>query len=255
MRSKKPCASSVSSSVVKLPAATVLAGQHPDHYHRYLEETFPPHSRRVEYFTPHHRKVHEMEGEKSGNLVAKWRAGDQRAADELFRRYADRLVTLARSKLPARLFRRVDAEDVVQSVYRSFFAGARDGQYDPRQGGDLWRLLVAITLHKLYQQVRRNTAGKRDVQREHGFAASTDLDSLTDRVLAHEPSPIEAVALTDQLEMVMRRLEPQHRRILELRLQGYNLHEIAAQTRRCERTVRRVLDGIKEHLQHWQAQD
>src|SRR6516165_5313580 len=76
-------------------------------------------------------------------------------ADELFRRYAGRLIALARSRLPRKLGQHVDPEDVVHSAYRSFFSAARDGRYDARQGNDLWQLLVTFTLHKLYRQVER----------------------------------------------------------------------------------------------------
>src|SRR6202022_1988105 len=110
-----------------------------------------------------------MDNERSGNLVARWRAGDQQAAAELFQRYADRLIALARSRLSARLARTVDPEDVVHSAYRSFFADPRAGRYDLERGGDLWRLLVAITLHKLYHQVDRSKAAKRNVDREVSF--------------------------------------------------------------------------------------
>jgi hypothetical protein len=33
-----------------------------------------------------------MQDDWSGDLMARWQAGDQEAADELFRRYASRLV-------------------------------------------------------------------------------------------------------------------------------------------------------------------
>ena len=45
-------------------------------------------------------------GEKTDDsLLARCRNGDQQAAAELFRRYADRLIALARSRLSARLAR------------------------------------------------------------------------------------------------------------------------------------------------------
>jgi DNA-directed RNA polymerase specialized sigma24 family protein len=55
--------------------------------------------------------------------------------------------------------------------------------------------------------------------------------------------------LADEVEQLMRRLDPIERQILELRLQSYDLDEIAAATKRSQRTVRRVLDRVKEHLQ------
>jgi DNA-directed RNA polymerase specialized sigma24 family protein len=59
---------------------------------------------------------------------------------------------------------------------------------------------------------------------------------------------MEAVALADEVEQIMRDLKPLYRRILELRLQGYNIDEIAAATQSGERTVRRVLDQVKQQL-------
>ncbi len=106
----------------------------------------------------------------SAEIVARWRAGDQQAAGALFRRYAERLLALARSRLSSRLARHIDPEDVVQSAYRSFFSGARAGRYVLKRSGDLWRLLVAITLPKLHHQVERPPAGKRRYPREMQIA-------------------------------------------------------------------------------------
>src|SRR4051795_8567078 len=96
-------------------------------------------------------------------LLERWRAGDQRAATELYERYAGRLIALARSRLSGKLAARFDPEDVVQSVCRSFFARARDGRLVVGQTDDLWQLLVAITLHKLRRQVKHHQVGKRAV--------------------------------------------------------------------------------------------
>src|SRR5262249_18756127 len=107
--------------------------------------------------------MNENADERSGDLLARWRQGDQQAAHELFQRYAARLVALARSRLSSKLSHRIEPEDVVQSAYRSFFGDARDGRYDLQRGGDLWRLLVAITLNKLHDQMRRHTTKKRRI--------------------------------------------------------------------------------------------
>jgi RNA polymerase sigma-70 factor (ECF subfamily) len=187
--------------------------------------------------------------EPSAHLVAKWRDGDQRAAEELFRRYANRLAALARSRLPGRLRRRVDADDVVQSVYRCFFANARDDRYELQRGGDLWRLLVAITLDKLHDQVRRNLRAKRSLKREQDFRGDDSLFGMHRETLARTPSPLEATALAEVIEQAMDRLEPRERRMLELRLLGFSLEEIAADTKRSQSTVIRVLNEIRRQLE------
>jgi RNA polymerase sigma factor (sigma-70 family) len=189
--------------------------------------------------------------DRSGDLVARWRQGDHQAAAELFQRYADRLIALARSRLSAKLTHRLDPEDIVQSAYRSFFADARDGRYDLQRGGDLWRLLVAITLNKLHDQLRRHTTKKRAVGAEHTFGTEDSLLGIQPNVLAREPSAEEAVALVDEMQRVMERLPALHRRILELRLLGHDAEEIASETQVSRRSVFRVLDAIKEQLVRW----
>jgi RNA polymerase sigma factor (sigma-70 family) len=186
-------------------------------------------------------------------LVARWRTGDQQAASELFHRYSDRLVSLARSGMSAKLSQRIDPEDVVQSVYRSFFLNARDDRFDLQRGGDLWRLLVAITLHKLQDQVERHLAKKRSVKVELSFGHEAALHGIQADVFSRDPSPIEAVGLAEELEQVMCQQLPLHRRILELRLQGHNHEEIAADTRCSQRTVIRVLKRIKQQLEQLQS--
>jgi RNA polymerase sigma-70 factor (ECF subfamily) len=189
-----------------------------------------------------------MADETSINLLTRWRKGDQEAAHELFRRYAERLIVLAHRRLSDRMALRVQAEDVVQSVYCSFFVGARDGRYVLQRSGDLWRLLVAITVHKLQRQSKRHHARKRSVQRERRLDLADGLGGLPIPVLSREPTPEEAVTLADTLEQVMRRLDPTQRRIVELRLQGYGVGEIADEISRCRPTVRRVLDRVKQLL-------
>lgn len=180
-------------------------------------------------------------------LVQRFRQGDERAADELFRRYVGRLTALAQSRLSARMSRRIDADDVVQSVYRSFFVHARDGAYSLEESGDLWRLLVVITLNKLRSQVEHHKAGKRSISVEQSGTGNGSL-RLQPEAMAHDPSPAEALAVVEEVETLMQGLTPVHCQMLELRLQGYRLEEIASQVNRSERGVRRLLDKIKDRL-------
>src|SRR2546421_597587 len=186
-----------------------------------------------------------MHGETSAELLARYRDGDEQAAGMLFQRYVKRLTLLARARLSPRLASRTDPEDIVLSAWRSFFVGARAGRFSLRRSGDLWRLLVSITLHKLYHQVRHHTAEVRSVDSEQ------PLDRVPEQwtpAADREPTPEEAVMLAEELELIMSRLDPFGRRVFELRLQGEQLEAIAAATGRSERTVRRTLELIRELL-------
>jgi RNA polymerase sigma-70 factor (ECF subfamily) len=190
-----------------------------------------------------------MADEETALLLARWRQGDQRAAAELFQRYANRLIALARSRLSNRMARRVAPEDLVQSVYRCFFANSRAGRYDLERGGDLWQLLVRITLSKLGDHVRRNNRAKRSVQQEQSFGSEDSLFGIHPGALAQGPSPVEAIALSEELERLMGALEASERRVLELRLQGYNVEEIARDVGCSQRTVLRILKRVRTQLE------
>jgi RNA polymerase sigma-70 factor (ECF subfamily) len=187
--------------------------------------------------------------DESAALVQRWQAGDQAAAAELFHRCAARLIALARRHLSEKMARRLDAEDVVQSAYHSFFDGVRSERYVLQRSGDLWRLLAAITLHKLRRQVERHRAGKRAIDREQGPLDEGSMYGLPAEMVAREPAPAEAAAVFDELEEVLRPLNPLHRRMAELRLQGYTVEEIAAEVGRSERMVRLVVEQVREQLQ------
>jgi RNA polymerase sigma factor (sigma-70 family) len=186
--------------------------------------------------------------DESAALVTRWREGDERAAEVLVGRYTGRLLALARAHLSPRLVARFDPEDVVQSAYRSFFVDAKRDRFVLDRSGDLWRLLAAITLHKLHRQVARQRAAKRSPDRERSFGGESSFLSLSPEAAAGEPSAQEAIAVVEELEQVMLRFNPTQRRMIELRLQGYAIKEIAEDVDRSERYVHAVLDDLKRRL-------
>ncbi|HEX8203704.1 MAG TPA: ECF-type sigma factor [Isosphaeraceae bacterium] len=196
-----------------------------------------------------------MAGDPSfDDLMVRLRGGDDEAAARVFRRFVPRLVALARGHLGGRLRPKVDPDDVAQSVFRSFFARQADGQWVLEDWDGLWGLLAVITLRKCQRQGERFTAGRRDVRRE--VAASPAEGSGTAwEAIDREPTPADAVALTELVEALMRPLEGRERRILEMRLQGYAVPEIGAAVGRTERTVHRVLERVRTRLERMNAED
>lgn len=180
-------------------------------------------------------------------LVRRVRAGDEAAADALFHRYLSRLIDLARSRLSRKMARRLDAEDVVQSAYRSFFLNIRHGRYQLTYSGDLWRLLAAITIHKVRRQVRRHTAEKRSVDLEESGVLELILETQGDG--AAGPTPEEAATLVDELQQVLAGLAPLYRRIFEYRLQDRSIEEVARRAGCSERTVHRALAIVRQRLE------
>jgi DNA-directed RNA polymerase specialized sigma24 family protein len=193
--------------------------------------------------------------EPSVELLAKYRQGDESAANELFRRYVSRLTVLARAKMAPKVASRFDAEDVVLSAYRSFFVRARNGQFALTVSGDLWRLLVTIVLRKLYRHAAHHTADKRSVDREQPLPDGGDSAWELFRPVSGSPTVEKAVATADLVEGFMAELEPVPRQIVEMRLQGFEIAEIATATKRSERTIGRILEDLKRRLECMLADD
>jgi RNA polymerase sigma-70 factor (ECF subfamily) len=172
------------------------------------------------------------------------RSSDQDAATAVFRRFADRLIALARTKLDPQTRRKVDPEDVVQSAYRSFFTRYSEGRLDVGAWDELWYVLTVITVRKCSNQVTRFRAHRRSVARETTPGAWDDVVDAIDR----EPTASEAAMLGETVEQLMRWLKPDDRVIIEMSLQGYTVPEISERLGPSERTVRRLRDRVRKRL-------
>src|SRR5437868_4811811 len=133
------------------------------------------------------------------SLVERCRAGDDEAARQLFEFYAEQLLQIARWRINARLASRFDAEDIVQSVFRSFFGRLRTGHFQLQDKDDVCKLLVRITLHKTLKQISFHTAEKRDHRQEATQKQDDSPQPLTE-LLAREPGPEVVATFMDQME-------------------------------------------------------
>ncbi len=176
-------------------------------------------------------------------LIERWRQGDEGAASLLVRRYFEALIDRVRGHLNEKLQRRFDAEDVVQAACLSFFIGARNGRYVIERSGDLWRVLLSITRHKLLKQIEKHTALRRSVKREEICHDSTAEEF--DQEFLQSPDHEQAVYVADTIERLLERLSPLEQQILVLRLDGLTLDEIALAVQRSQRTVRRLMQEIR----------
>lgn len=188
------------------------------------------------------------------DLMARLRAGDRTAAEEVFDRYTHRLIALARQRLDQHVRRKVDPEDILQSVYKSFFRRQADGRLDPESWDHLWFLLTALTVRKCGRRADYFHAARRDVQREVPLPTLVAPSGEDWDALAPDPTPSEAARLAETVEQVMRHLEGRERDMLALSLQGYTTEEISGRVGRSERTVQRVLKRVRGHLERMQAE-
>ena len=180
-------------------------------------------------------------------LLERYCSGDDSAAGEIFERYSQRLCALADARIGPRLQRRIDADDIVQSVFHTFFRRAGDGQFVVDHTGALWHLLVHITLNKVRKQAEYHGAQRRDVAAE---ISATERARLAPQAVAHDPTPDEAAALADELESIGSELDEAEAEMFQLALEGHSTSEIGRRIGRSRWTVRRVLDRIGHSLKN-----
>lgn len=182
------------------------------------------------------------------SCMGRLRSGENAAAQEVFDRFARRLVALAGRQFNRRLAGRVDAEDMVQSAFNSFFIRHRKGTLQLGDWNDVWGLLAIITLRKCVDQVDYLRAQRRDVRRE--VSASDDSALLWQLAPDREPRPDEAAALSEAIERLFNAISDDDRSILELSLQGYTAIEIGRRLGRALRSVQRVREQIRKRIEH-----
>jgi RNA polymerase sigma-70 factor (ECF subfamily) len=174
-------------------------------------------------------------------LLERFRGGHQDAATQLYLRYAKRLRALARGKCGRDLARLVDADDIVQSVFSSFFRRARLGQYSVPDGEELWKLFLVLALNKIRAVGAFHRAARRDVRLTCAEeTAGLDTQAQPDDTPGH----LLQLAIHETLE----RLPAQHRQMVELRLEGHEVAEIADKIGRPKRSVERVLQEARRLL-------
>jgi DNA-directed RNA polymerase specialized sigma24 family protein len=195
-----------------------------------------------------------MEAEDRGSVTI-WidavRTGDQEAARQLWRRYFEALVRLARSKLQAKAKGAADEEDVALSAFDSFYDGMAQGRFpDLADRDDLWALLVTLADCKASDQNRwasRQKRGGGRVRHESALAAGPglEIDHLA-QVVGAEPSPEFAAMVAEKCGRRLRDLpDASLRQVALMKMEGYRNEEIAARLGYGLRTIVRKLQVIR----------
>jgi RNA polymerase sigma-70 factor (ECF subfamily) len=160
----------------------------------------------------------------------------------LYRRYASRIRDLVHQHLSRAVAARVDDEDIVQSVFRRFFLAMSRGRYAIPSCRELWNLLVTITLNRLHTEEEFQRALKRDV----GLTVSTESPSV-EPPCPDDPDGLKAF-LTVAVRDILERLPERCAKVVQLRLDGYEVREIATLIPCSRRTVERLLQEARSAL-------
>lgn len=166
-----------------------------------------------------------MEDRELIDHVRRAAAGDREATETLVRTYMEHMRKHVSRRVGARLRRRLETDDILQS---SLALAVRDLEgkqleFDGERPFLAWLLKVAE--RKIQMAARRHGAGKRDLERE------LPLDGH-DRAAEEGPTPSRAAVANEraaQVQQALAHLDPEDRQIMEMRLfEGLTFGEMAA---------------------------
>ena len=98
-------------------------------------------------------------------LVGRAHDGNQDASTQLYLRYAGRVTALVKRRCSSELARCAGVEDIVQSVFGSFFQRTGQGHYDFTDCDGMWRMLLVISINRIRTLATYHYAAKRDRHR------------------------------------------------------------------------------------------
>jgi RNA polymerase sigma-70 factor (ECF subfamily) len=177
-------------------------------------------------------------------LLKRFQNRDFDAATQLYVRYAQRIRNLAQAQCSTALAQRIEPDDIVQSVFGSFFRRAAQGDYQVPDGNELWRLLLSIALNKIRAKGIYHSAHKRDVRRTTQLAAADKWAEPARR--GDDAVPYAFLKMV--IQETMDQLSNAEKQIIALRIDGYEVAEIAQRTKSSKRSVERCLQDFRGRL-------
>lgn len=183
--------------------------------------------------------------------VTQWigdlKRGEDDAAGNLWGRFFDQLVNVARRRMGSAPRREIDEEDLALSAFDSLCRGAAEGRFNELTNReDLWRLLVAIVRRKAVDQIRRQTSQKRGGGLVRGESVMPEDRAGIDEFLGSSPTPENLAAMEEESQRLLGLLrDDTQRQVALLRLEGLSNEEIAQRVGISIRSVERKLSLIR----------
>ena len=166
---------------------------------------------------PRFRLPEGFESDETAALVERAQAGDAEALNDLFRRYHQTMVELARRKLGPRLRAKEDPDDLAQTTFRE---ATRDFVHYRYQGeGSLLRWLIQILHNKIRDKAEFYSAGKRDLSRERALDTESDDGGAAREITSTDLSVTQVVQRDENFELLRESIEdlsPDHRKAITL---------------------------------------
>jgi RNA polymerase sigma factor (sigma-70 family) len=184
----------------------------------------------------------------TAHIFARHQAGDAHARSDFYRRYATKLVPLARSAMSERLRSRHAPEDIVQeAISRSLrYMDPLEREYSPEIMSFFCVLIrqVAADFAKAMNARKRSAHGEVSMQAGESPMDIPGQDATPSRIISRDEQRA-------RLRICMQRIAPDHRRVLELRIQRkMSLEQVAAEFGRRVEAITMLEKRARVALRH-----
>jgi len=175
-------------------------------------------------------------------LMQRVRAGDPRAAQEVFDRYSEPIRRVVRRYLHQRLRTQYDSIDILQTVWASFFQVPPE-RYTFETPEALIKFLSQMAHHKAVDVFRRRLmAGKNNLNRQVSLHEPTG--ELDKALPVRQPTPSQLAIAQEHWERIIRGQPPRVRQVLELLRIGHTQREVADRFGLHPKTIQRLLEKL-----------
>lgn len=174
--------------------------------------------------------------------------GDVVAQEELVRQYEPKVRIVARVLLGPALRPYLESMDLAQSVHKSIIIGLRDNKFEI-SGPDQ---LIGLALTVLRRKAAKHWRHLQRQQRLSGAGSLRSTDGLSNVLTALSSGGTDPAAdaqFRDQLENLCEQLDDSERRVIDLRLEGYTLAEIAEMIGVTSVALRVRMTRLRQRLQ------
>ena len=191
-----------------------------------------------------------MDDEDLAGLIVRVKAGDADAIRDLIHRFEGDVRTIVRVRLPQSLRSQFDSMDFVQAVWQSVLTN---------DGEDLGRFtnarhfrgfLAGVARNKVFEEHRRRTRTRKySLMREEPLYIRRGDRELPREVPAPDPTPSQDAQAQDRFAQLVAGRSAQEAEVVDLRRRGLTFEEIATQTGLSERSVRRIIEAIRQRME------
>jgi RNA polymerase sigma-70 factor (ECF subfamily) len=165
-------------------------------------------------------------------LLQRVHAGDEAALNELYNRYAMRVLAAVRARLGAELRGKLESWDVVQDALLASLKNVQS--FEQTSEGAFLNWLAKVVENRIRDQLDYFRAEKRDHRLEKPLAGPRSADSLVPLDIPEKrpvPTPSQFLVLTEdltRLEKAMDQLPEESRElIVAVKIEGRSYHELA----------------------------